>query len=181
MNTRPDARAGKCAAAACLLLCCVAFPAFTQAQTCAPPANGDWKAWLDRQEQAGGHALKCHVGISANGLIGRLENRDGNKSGVCRPNGRQASAWSDVKSLIDALKPALPAQIDLAQDGDLQLSGSAARSIGQVVRAYDGKPDKNRKACPGNASYECEGTRDWTALVRVRDGQCFLLTAYPVP
>lgn len=74
------------------------------AQTCRVPANGNWTQWLQAQEDAGGHALACHVGVSVNGLIGRLTNRGGHNGPACMPNGNAASAWSSEAALQDALR-----------------------------------------------------------------------------
>src|SRR5262245_47340462 len=41
------------------------------AQTCLAPANNDWTTWLQAQENAGGHAMQCHLNVTVNGLIGR--------------------------------------------------------------------------------------------------------------
>jgi hypothetical protein len=154
------------------------------ARTCAPPRDNNWTAWLQRQEAAGGHTLACHTGISENGLIGRLTNRSGHQGDACIPGGVAASAWSgangDYSSLINAISGAIADEaprFDAMPAGNLQLSGTAAQSVGKVVRPIaDGN---NRHACPKNSRYACTATRTWVAVVRFTDDDCYLLTAYP--
>lgn len=163
------------------LLCLVAAGA--QAQSCKPPKNGDWTAWLNDQEAAGGHTKACHLGVSINGLIGRIEDRGGNQTGVCNP-GTAASTWSDAGGLLNAIKPIISdnaAVIASGLAGDHQFTGKADKVIGTTVTAFDGKDQsKNRSPCPNNRSYVCSTTKSWFAIVRKdSNGNCFLLTAYP--
>ncbi|HKE96226.1 MAG TPA: hypothetical protein VKB34_18095 [Povalibacter sp.] len=152
------------------------------AQTCLPPVGGDWTAWLNRQEAAGGHTLACHVNVSVNGLIGRIENRGGNQSGVCLQTGT-ASSWSGPQSLISVITPIIQANaqaIATGPAGDSVYTGRADDTIGTSVTAFEGKDrGKNRNACPKNDSYVCATTRTWRAIVRKTATDCFLLTAFP--
>jgi hypothetical protein len=176
------------------LICCVAksaallaltFTTFAAAaQTCVPLANGDWSKWLTAQEDAGGHAKACHLGVSVSGLIGRLENRGGSKAPACAPYGEAASSWSDPASLLGAIKPAITADAPgyaAGPAGTHVIQGVSDKPIGIVVTHFEGAdPEKNRSACDGNSSYVCMKTRTWTAVVRrTQAGACYLVTAYP--
>ncbi|TXH72725.1 MAG: hypothetical protein E6Q88_05935 [Lysobacteraceae bacterium] len=151
---------------------------------CAPPQNKKWKEWLEAQEDAGGHALACHVNIGVNGLIGRIENRGGHQGHACLP-GTIASEWSDIKSLISAISQTITEQGDFFQNGPAgtyTLHGVGKGTVGRRVYAYEGRPGKNRSACHENSGYVCENVREWVAVIVKQagdDGQCFLLTAYP--
>ena len=150
------------------------------AQTCRPPANGRWAQWLDAQEDAGGHALACHVGVSVNGLIGRLTNRGGHNGPACAPNGNAASAWSDRSALLNALRPVIDqegARYAGGAAGDYVINGVAGTTVGTVVSASDG--GKNRSPCQENKGYVCQKTTAWVAIVRKTADDCYLLTAYP--
>jgi hypothetical protein len=180
------ARKGSRVIGAAILCVAAIAPALAQAQTCLPPSNNDWTAWLTAQENAGGHAKACHVNVAVNGLIGRLEGRGGSLGGTCAAGGAAASAWSDVSSLLDAIKPVIvkSAATDFATGaaGNHVLTGTADKTIGTTVTAYTDNKDtsKNKNACPGNSSYVCTTTKKWTAVVQSDgNGGCFLLTAYP--
>jgi hypothetical protein len=154
------------------------------AQTCVPPANKDWTGWLTAQEDAGGHAKACHLGVSVSGLIGRLENRGGSKAPACAPYGEAASSWSDPASLLAAIKPAIIADAAgyaAGAAGTHVIQGVSDKTVGIVVTRFEGSnPAKNRAACDGNNSYVCMKTKTWTAVVRKTEaGACYLVTAYP--
>lgn len=150
------------------------------AQTCRPPANGRWTQWLQAQEDAGGHALACHVGVSVNGLIGRLTNRGGHNGPACMPNGNAASAWSSEAALQNALRTHI-VQAGASYPGDdpndYIIHGTAATTVGTVVTVSHDK--KNNSPCPGNNGYVCKKTANWVAIVRKTPADCYLLTAYP--
>lgn len=154
------------------------------AQTCLPPTNQDWTAWLQRQEDAGGHTKACHLGVQVTGLIGRLEDRGGAKAPACTPLGNAASAWSDPASLLNAIKPAITkyaAGYAAGPAGNYVIADQANQPIGTTVTRFDGKdPSKNRSSCAKNSSYVCQSTNKWTAVVRKdATGACYLVTAYP--
>lgn len=165
-----------------LAVCMLALSAGAFAQ-CTAPQNNNWTTWLQLQEQSGGHAMACHVNVTINGLIGRIENRGGHNGPACLP-GAAASAWSSQKALIDQIKPGI---IQNGQTylngaaGNYVINGTAKGTIGTVVTAYTGSdPKKNRSPCPGNKGYVCTKTRNWVAVVTKQPGgACFLLTAYP--
>lgn len=119
-------------------------------QTCLPPGNNDWTAWLTSQENAGGHALACHVNVTINGLIGRLENRNGHRGPACLPGGAAASSFSSIKSLIDVIKPVIVSHAEGFKNnrvaGDYQFNGTADGTIGTVVSVFNGS--KNNHPCP---------------------------------
>ncbi|CAB3762138.1 hypothetical protein LMG29542_04251 [Paraburkholderia humisilvae] len=154
------------------------------AQTCVPPPHDNWVAWLDNQEEAGGHAQACHLNVSESGLIGRLENRGGGSEDTkCQPNGRAASSWSDKQALIRSIKPSIideSPRFAIGPAGTLELHGTAERTIGTVVTRFEGRDlGKNVDHCD-NRKYVCASTKKWTAILRkTADGRCFLVTAYP--
>jgi hypothetical protein len=170
-----------------IILCAATLgSAVAQAQTCLPPKNNDWSAWLDAQENAGGHAEACHVNVAVNGLIGRLENRGGSKGPNCTPGGSAASSWSNTSSLLNAIKPSIiqsaAKEFATSPAGNHVITGTADGTIGTTVTAYTDNRDlsKNRSPCDGNKGYVCTTTRNWTAVVQSDgNGGCFLLTAYP--
>jgi hypothetical protein len=169
-----------------VILCTATFgSAVAQAQTCLSPKNSDWSAWLDAQENAGGHAEACHVNVAVNGLIGRLEGRGGSKGPNCTAGGAAASSWSDASSLLNAIKPTInqsAATYASSPAGNHVITGTAGQTIGTTVTAYTDNKDlsKNRSPCPGNNGYVCTTTKNWTAVVQSDgNGGCFLLTAYP--
>lgn len=174
MSTRPFGRP-----LALLVLLFAATPALAD---CTPPSPNKWTDWFNTQEENGGHTLACHVNVTINGLIGRIENRGGHQGNACLP-GAAASSWSGMKALIDTIGPEFREQGDFFQTsapGDYVLHGNAGRTIGTTVYAYQGKPGKNRQACPNRSDYVCEKADEWTAVVRITaPGTCFLLTAYP--
>lgn len=172
----------RCVCAVVLVL--AAAPAIAQS-ICERPGSGDWSDWLDRQEAAGGHAEACHLNVSVNGLIGRIEDRGGHKGPACLP-GAAASVWSQRKLLLDAIKPAIiqdGARFAQGAPGNHIINGSAGATIGTIVTAYAGSnPGKNRSPCPGNRKYVCSDAIKWLAIVRkTPTGACYLLTAYPTP
>ena len=155
------------------------------AQTCLPPANGDWTAWLDKQEQAGGHTKACHLGVADSGLISRIVG-DNTKGSDCNLSGGIASSWSDPASLTQAIKATITQnakQFANGPAGTLVLEGRAGGTIGRLVSAYTDNKDlsKNREACAKNSSYSCTTTGKWKAILRkTATGSCYLLTAYPI-
>lgn len=167
-----------------LALVLAVAPAMAQ-DVCQQPTNGRWPAWLDAQEDAGGHTKSCHLNVTINGLIGRIENRGGHKGPACLP-GAAASAWSQERVLLDAIEPAIIEDgrgFARGAAGDHIISGSAGAKIGTIVTAYTGSnPRKNRSPCPGNSKYVCSDAKNWLAIVRkTAGGDCYLLTAYPAP
>lgn len=161
---------------------CLPAAALAADPICKPPANGDWSTWLKKQEDAGGHAKKCHVGIQANGLIGRITDRGGNNTGVCAQTGF-ASSWTDEKALTSAIKAQVTSnwqQATTAGAGNVQLSDKGSAKLGTTVSKYDGPPDKNRSPCGTNKAYVCKDAKAWRAyLARDANGNCHLITAFP--
>jgi hypothetical protein len=163
--------------------CCAASlitASVSVAQTCLPPANGRWPQWLAAQEDAGGHTLACHVGVSENGLIGRLTNRGGHNGPACAPNGNAASAWSGLAAVLDALRPVIQqegARYANGAAGDYVIDGNQRSTVGTVVSRSDA--GKNRSPCQDNKGYVCQKTSTWVAIVRKTANDCYLLTAYP--
>ncbi|MEM5300177.1 RNase A-like domain-containing protein [Burkholderia sp. JPY481] len=153
------------------------------AQTCLPPANGNWAQWLGQQESAGGHAVRCHVGKSESGLIGRIINRGGGKGDTCAPYPEAASSFTDAKTMLraisDAIKTSAPGAVT-GPNGRTTLTGRSEQKVGLVVKTFTGKdPSKNRSPCNANKGFVCQGTRNWVAVIEKNDADCFLLTAYP--
>lgn len=149
---------------------------------CKPPADNNWTAWLDRQERAGGHAKRCHLGVQASGLIGRIGDRGGNVTGVCAQSGF-ASGWSSASVLINAIKPSIVARWTEATTpgaGNVALNGSGTTTLGTTASVYDGKPDRNRSACGTKKGYVCKDAKAWRAYIaRDANGGCHLVTAFP--
>lgn len=187
-NTARTSRSYRLARAAvrrggALALVLAVTPAMAQ-NICQQPTNGRWSAWLAVQEDAGGHTEACHLNVSINGLIGRIENRGGHLGTACLPGGA-ASAWSQERLLLDAIKPAIIEDgSGYAQGaaGNHVIDGSAGAKIGTVVTAYTGPNGKNRSPCPGRSDYVCSDAKRWRAIVRKTAGDdYYLLTAYPIP
>lgn len=150
------------------------------AQDCAPPANGNWGAWLDAQEgERKGHALACHVNVAENGLIHRIENAGVRSHGCMLPsNADSASAWSDKGSLIQALKKVSETewrQINASAAGGT-IEGTADRPVGTIVSTGTAR---DKKLQCSNRNYTCKKTPNYVLVFRKAEGRCYLLTAYP--
>jgi hypothetical protein len=156
---------------------------------CLGPEDRNWTTWFQANEDAGGHIERCHSEISANGLIGRIENRGGHLGAVCLP-GAAASSFSQKRVAISSVRDTIQAQRGaiqawLANAGaaaNLVLDGTAAETIGQVVTKFEGKDlTKNRAPCGSNKRYQCNSTKKYKVVFMkvAPPASCIVVTAYP--
>jgi hypothetical protein len=177
------------AIAATLGLLAITSTASAAPPLCLGPEDGNWTTWLQANEDAGGHIQACHIEISANGLIGRIENRGGHRGAACLP-GAAASSFSQKRLAISSVRDTIQAQTgaiqawlaNAAAAGNLVFDGTAADTIGQVVTPFEGRnPAKNRASCDGNKRYQCNKTKNYKVVFKkvAAPANCIVVTAYP--
>lgn len=153
------------------------------AMTCDAPSGGKkWTDWLDAQETAGGHAKACHLGVSEQGLIRRIEGAGTNVTGVCMPPATTASVWSDKQALLNAAQEALAASksaIATSPPGNHIYDGVSSTNIGTVVEKGSTSVKKNQ--CSSNSGYQCKSVSKWKVIFQKTATDCFMLTAFPTP
>lgn len=152
---------------------------------CTLPSGANWSQWIEKQEKAGGHTLKCHVGVSEQGLIHRIENQDGHRGDACQSNGQAASAWSGEHALITALKSIRnKLNINVPPDTKNIITGTAKNAIGLIVRRGTKKKTRNEscRKSTGSGTFFCHKTRKFKVVLKHPEGTvCHMVTAYPVP
>lgn len=141
--------------------------------------------WLKKNETAGGHVRTCHVGIAANGLIGRITGRGGQQGANCK-SGESASSFTDDSTAASAIDTVLRSETKAINEwwaagaaNNLALDGAADSNVGTVITRYEGKPDKNRSACPGNTRFVCKSSRQYKVVLKKKGEACIVLTGYP--
>ena len=154
--------------------------------SCIDTAKKNWLADNDSQYHDA-HTRTCHVSISINGLIGRIEARGGHLGPHCSPT-EAASTFPDiataqrvVTAILNANAPEIDTWFNTAADGAAwPTSAYLDQNVGTVVSEFLGKKGKNRHACHNRDDYTCLKSMQARVVIRrINENSCILLTAFP--